>query len=283
MTRESISVVASRAESTSRRTRREVERKRARPRPRRGRARSPRRAGSPARSGTRPADVCGCVRSPRASSAANSLRTVDGETFMLAALDEVLRADRLAGRDVLLDDEREQDPRWRSLRSGLVRGHLQEILACARSVSASRSAVTPPPRNRPRRVSASVAAVAAVDETEALEPRERLGVERRRRARRARAARRVAGRASPVRAAASSRRERSSSRGGTPRRPRAPPGSAASPGVLRHRRRPRSSRPRRPRVRGSRGRASRRGCGASGSPPPPPARRRQKFAVSYQR
>ncbi len=59
------------------------------------RAARPRRSGSPRSVGMRPAEVCGCVSSPSASSSASSLRTVEGETARPEPLDERLRADGL--------------------------------------------------------------------------------------------------------------------------------------------------------------------------------------------
>ena len=69
----------------------------------------------------------------------------------VGALDERLRADRLPGADELLDDAAEN--RLLPLAQLHRFLHLQEILAAAQ---ATISAVTPPPRKRPRRVSASV-------------------------------------------------------------------------------------------------------------------------------
>ena len=107
-----------------------------------------RRSGSRLSVGIRPADVCGCVSSPSDSSSASSLRTVDGETREPGPLDERLRADRLAGRDVLLDDAPE-DVALASV------AHLAPFAGNLLSGrQASSSAVTPPPRKRPRGVSA---------------------------------------------------------------------------------------------------------------------------------
>ena len=105
------------------------------------RARPRRRSGSRRSVGTRPAEVCGWVSRPSCSSSASSLRTVDDETRQPGALDERLRADGLAGGDVLLDHAPEDLACAR-----LMLGHLQENS----SSSASSSAVTPPPRKRPR-------------------------------------------------------------------------------------------------------------------------------------
>ena len=54
--------------------------------------------------GTRPALVCGCVMYPSSSRVAMSLRIVAGETPQRVPLGERLGPDRLARRDVVLDD-----------------------------------------------------------------------------------------------------------------------------------------------------------------------------------
>ena len=96
----------------ARRERSSAKRRRARLEPLEQRGR--RRSGSRGRSGTRPADVCGCVSSPSASSSASSLRTVDDETPHARPLDEALRARRAAPVATYSSTTRRRISRWRS-------------------------------------------------------------------------------------------------------------------------------------------------------------------------
>ena len=84
--------------------RRQVEREARRPRLLPFEQLARRRSGSPRSVGIRPAEVCGCVSRPSASSSASSLRTVEAETGSRDRSTSGLRADGLARRDVLLDD-----------------------------------------------------------------------------------------------------------------------------------------------------------------------------------
>ena len=177
-----------------------------------------------------------------------------GET---GALDERLRADRLAGRHVLLDDAPEDVAlALDQLDPG---SHLQVILAVRQT---SNSAVTPPPRKRPRagqrerrpavaprrgraarageRARRSSAASSPPSQQRLVEPEpEHHALPRLRRRRRAARAPAAGARPGPARQVA--------------RR-----GSARSATAVR-----RPSRPRRRRSRDSRARASSRGCGGS--------------------
>ena len=153
------------------------------------------------------------------------------------ALDEHARADRLAGRDVLLDDApQDLALTWRELHPG-------PMVAAERgcrpgSRQASSSAVTPPPRKRPRRVSRSSSPRPfALSSTRPSSTRrvERVAIEcvaRRRRARRGSSSRRPSSSRSRTWVAWSIG---STSRGGSsPRRERArrsAPGSAGSAGA----------------------------------------------------
>ena len=94
-----------------------------------------------------------------------------GRDVELGPLDETLRADGLAGGDVLLDDAAQD----LALSWGELHVHCLEA-DC--SAQASSSAVTAPPRKRPRRVSASVAPSPPLREPQPLEPLERARVDR---------------------------------------------------------------------------------------------------------
>ena len=154
------------------------------------RARRPRRSGSRARSGTRPAEVCGCVSSPCASSSASSLRTVDAETPTSTSARPGSSIPPDAGGHVLLDDAA-QDLLLARRRGGVVEAPFAGILA------GQSSAVTPPPSKRPRGVSASAGAppLRRAAPARADEPSESLLVNGRRHALRAGADRPGAGRA----------------------------------------------------------------------------------------
>ncbi len=116
----------------------------------------------------------------------------------------------------------------------------------------------------------------------ARQPRERVTVERVRRRRRARPARRAEARAAGARERAVSASIGSTSRGGALARARARRRSGTGSAGSAAARRP-PSRPRRFRARGSRDRASSRGCAGAQVAAAARSRSRQKFAVSYQR